>query len=280
MRQIVTLLSRAQTRTVRIIAAVFVGSSLGSVVAVLPLAQATHWQLACWLRMTKKLRKMQRVLPALGLFVGAPLVAEFLLGNLPITMIGALVVLAPMYGGGALLIRETVRRAGRGWPSIFLLALAYGVLEEGIVMQSLFNPKFLGLNQHLQRANLPAIGIDARWTVFVLTLHAVWSISVPIAIVEALAPGGNGSPWLSACGLASAAIVFLLGCFVIAILTARNDPAHFVASPRQFAFAAFTIAVLMALALRLPRRATGRDERLPRDMRRPASLPCSQGPHF
>jgi hypothetical protein len=55
-------------------------------------------------------------------------------------MLPALVVLAPMYGGGALLIREVVRRRGLGWPSIILLALACGVLEEGLITQSLFNP--------------------------------------------------------------------------------------------------------------------------------------------
>jgi hypothetical protein len=80
------------------------------------------------------------VLPALGLFFLAPLVAEFLLGNLPITALFLLVILAPMYGGGALLIRETARRAGRGWPTLVVLALAYGVLEEGIATMSLFNP--------------------------------------------------------------------------------------------------------------------------------------------
>jgi hypothetical protein len=34
------------------------------------------------------------------------------------------VVLAPMSGGGALLIREVARRAGRGWPTVLLLAAA------------------------------------------------------------------------------------------------------------------------------------------------------------
>jgi len=92
---------------------------------------------------------MRRLLPATGLFLGAPLIAEFLLGNFSITAIGTLGVLAPMYGGGALMIREAARRSRRGWPSIFLLALAYGILEEGLLMQSLFNPNFLGLDQHL-----------------------------------------------------------------------------------------------------------------------------------
>ena len=49
---------------------------------------------------------MRRLLPALGLFLLSPLVAEFLLGNLAITSLSALVVLAPLYGGGALLVRE------------------------------------------------------------------------------------------------------------------------------------------------------------------------------
>jgi len=41
---------------------------------------------------------MKRVLPAIGLFFAAPLIAEYLLGSLPITMLGTLVVLGPMYG--------------------------------------------------------------------------------------------------------------------------------------------------------------------------------------
>ena len=49
---------------------------------------------------------MRRIAPAVGLFFLAPLVAEFLLGNLPIKLLSALIVLAPLYGGGALLIRE------------------------------------------------------------------------------------------------------------------------------------------------------------------------------
>src|ERR1700685_1822282 len=86
------------------------------------------------------------VWPALALFFVAPLVAEFLLGDLPIKLLPALVVLAPMYGGGALVIREVVRRTGRGWPSIVLLGMAYAIFEEAFTTQSLFNPNYLKLN--------------------------------------------------------------------------------------------------------------------------------------
>ncbi|SDR86962.1 hypothetical protein [Actinopolymorpha singaporensis] len=72
---------------------------------------------------------MRRILPAIGLFLLSPLVAEYLLGDLPLTALYALVMLAPMYGGAALLVREVCRRFGWGWPSILTLALAYSVVE-------------------------------------------------------------------------------------------------------------------------------------------------------
>src|SRR5690606_34606545 len=116
----------------------------------------------------------------------APLVGEFLLGNLPVTFLWALIALAPLYGGGALLIREVSRRLGLGWPGIVLLCLAFGVVEEAFVTQSLFNPDYLGLGLTLH-APIPWVGIGGWWTVFVLGLHAVWSTAVPIAIVETIA---------------------------------------------------------------------------------------------
>ena len=50
-----------------------------------------------------------------------------------------------MYGTGAVFIRELVRHTRRGWPSLILLATAYGFVEEGCVTQSLFNPNYLHL---------------------------------------------------------------------------------------------------------------------------------------
>jgi len=83
-------------------------------------------------RVTKR-----HLLPALGLFLLAPLVGEFLLGNLSITSLSFLLLLAPLYGGGALLIRESGRRWGLGWPGMIVLCFAYGLIEEAFVTQSL-----------------------------------------------------------------------------------------------------------------------------------------------
>lgn len=199
--------------------------------------------------------KRRGIGPALGLIFVAPLVAEFLLGNLPIKLLPALIVLAPMYGGGALLIRETVRRAGRGWPSILLLGMAYGIFEEAFTTQSLFNPDYLKLNLGLLTpAYIPSLGIGAWWTLWMLMVHGIWSISTPIALVEACVPDRARTSWLGRVGLAVVAIVFLFGACATTAMGYRQD--HFLASWAQFAGAAAVVLALIVLAFAMPKRQT------------------------
>ena len=194
---------------------------------------------------------MKRALPAIGLFFLAPLVAEFLLGDLPITLLAALVILAPMYGGGALLIREIARRRGRGWPTILVLALAYAIFEEAFTTQTLFNPNYLHLNLHLLTpAYIPALGISVWWTLFVLTLHTVWSISVSIALVEALVPDRATTPWLGGIGVTITGILFLFGAASSTGLALKQDP--FLASSTQFLCAAICCVAAILIAFLLP----------------------------
>jgi hypothetical protein len=199
------------------------------------------------------LTKRPGIFPAAGLFFLAPLVAEFLLGNLPITMLPVVIVLAPMYGGGALLIRELVRRAGRGWPSIVLLGLAYGIVEEAYTTQSLFNPNYLKLNLHLLApAYISALGIGAWWTVFVLTLHTAWSVSASIVLVEAAVPERAEVPWLGNVGLAVTVLLLGFGASITTRYQLKQDA--FRASHAQFATAGLICVVLMLAAFLLPRR--------------------------
>jgi hypothetical protein len=200
---------------------------------------------------------MSMKIPAVILFFLSPLVAEFLLGNLPITMLPALLVLAPFYGGGALLIREAVRHTRRGWPSIFLLGLVYGVFEEAFTTQSLFNPDYLKLNLHLlDPAYIPALGIGAWWTIFVLTLHTVWSIATSIALAEALVPDQATTPWLGRIGIIVSGALFVFGAVATTYLTLKHD--RFVASPWQFASAAILCVALTVAAFRLPKSISAR----------------------
>jgi len=190
---------------------------------------------------------------AIALFFTAPLVAEFLLGNLPIKMLVALVALAPMYGGGVLLIRELVRRAGRGWPSILALGAAYTLIEEGVVTQSLFNPDYLKMQMHLlDHAWIPALHISAWWTLFMFNLHTFWSISVSIALIEALVPSRAEQPWLGRLGDSIVGLLFLVGCAACTAITLKGD--RFLSSPTQFVCAGVACAGLVALAFLMPRR--------------------------
>ncbi|HEX4423818.1 MAG TPA: hypothetical protein VH079_00365 [Terriglobales bacterium] len=198
---------------------------------------------------------VRRIAPAVGLFFVAPLVSEFLLGDLPISFLGVLAILAPFYGGGALLIRETVRRTGRGWPSIFLLAFAYAVFEEAFTTQTLFNPNYLHLNLHLlDHAFIPALGIGAWWTIFVLTLHTVWSISTSIALVEALVPDRATTPWLGGIGLSVIAVLFVLASIASTAHEIKQD--HFVASMKQFVASGIICVVVAIVAFLLPKRSS------------------------
>jgi hypothetical protein len=194
---------------------------------------------------------MRRLAPAFALFFLAPLVAEFFLGDFPITYLGVLFALAPLYGGGALLIREVTRRAGRGWPSILLLALAFGVLEEGLLTQSLFNPDYV--NAHLlDEGFVPALGIAIPWTIFVLTLHTVWSIGTPVALVEEATVSRREQPWTRTPGLIAASTLFVVGCVVTFQFTYSDS--HFLASPAQLAVSGLVVVALVTVALVLPRR--------------------------
>jgi cytochrome bd-type quinol oxidase subunit 2 len=190
-----------------------------------------------------------------ALYFLSPLVAEFLSGTtLPIVLIFLIVPLSLYYGGGILLIRELTRRSGRGWPTILVLGLAFGILEEGVLTQSLFNPDYLASDLHLlDPGYIPALGIGALWTVFVLGGHALWSIATPIAIVEESTRSRRTTPWLGLRGLVVSAVLFLLGCVMTLVVTRAEDAAHpFSASPAQLGVSAAVVVVLVIVAFLLP----------------------------
>ncbi|ACB73600.1 hypothetical protein [Opitutus terrae] len=198
-------------------------------------------------------RGFRRVAPAFALFFLSPFVAEMLLGDFAIDAIWIVLVVGPLYGGGAVIVRETARRLGRGWATLLLLALAYGIFEEGIVIQTLFNPNYLGLHL-LRHGYVPALGMSAWWTPFVLTLHTVWSISVPIAIVEALFPERRTQPWLGRIGLGISAGLMIGGALLVHGATRKQDP--FTASNVQLVSTWIVLALVVILALRCRPKAT------------------------
>ncbi|MGA7674726.1 MAG: hypothetical protein WCA78_06720 [Rhizomicrobium sp.] len=191
---------------------------------------------------------MKRIAAVITLALLSPLIAEYLSGSMSFAQIGAMPVMLAMYGGGVVLIRELMRRTGRGWPSILLLGLAYALVEEGIADQSLFNPNFMGLHL-LKPGFIPALGIGVPATIFAFGLHAIWSIAVPIALAESLFASIRNEPWTGRIGVAIAAMFYAGGVALITLYFAKK----FFASPAQIAASVIGIVILAAGAFALPR---------------------------
>jgi hypothetical protein len=158
-----------------------------------------------------------RALPLGVLLVLAPICAEFIQAYLPITgrpleLVGALLVLAPLYGGTAVLIRETAVRTGRGWPGVLLLAAAFGVVQAGIVDMSLFLSVDTGVpafDEAFTPTLVGLLGVSAAASTTWVGGHVVMSIGVPVALVHWAWPRWAGRPWLGPRGLAVMASLVL-----------------------------------------------------------------------
>jgi hypothetical protein len=141
--------------------------------------------------------RFRRRAPALTLFFLAPAIGELLSGSSPPSEFFSpptLLLLAVLYGGGALLIRELRCRWHKGWPTVLLLGAAYGLVEEGLMVKSFFDPHWVDIG---------LLGSYGRWAgvnwvwAFELTLfHAVFSIAVPILLTERLFPERQSDSWV------------------------------------------------------------------------------------
>ena len=83
-----------------------------------------------------------------------------------------------------------------------------------------------------------------------LMVHAIWSISTPIALIEACVPERARTPWLGRVGLVVTGIVFLFGAVAGTAIGYRQD--HYLASKAQFIWAAVAVVALVVIAFRMP----------------------------
>ncbi|MFJ2084618.1 hypothetical protein ACIOBK_18980 [Micromonospora chokoriensis] len=197
----------------------------------------------------------RRLPPVIALLLLAPWAAECSWGGFAIDdFLPVLIFLGPMYGGAAILIRETARHLGAGWPTIVLLAAAFGVLQAGLVDQSLFNPDFLDDTQYAdtraaaEATLVPGLEFSLRQAFDYAGNHIVLTICAPIVLIESfLGADRRLRPWLGRPGLVVVGVLYLLGSLLIfSDSSGRKD---FLASPLQLAFAALVVLALVAAAL-------------------------------
>lgn len=139
-----------------------------------------------------------RVPPGLFLLFLAPFIAELLSSHqTPLEFINPLTfaLTALPYGFGAILVRELGLRWGGGWLRLLLLALAYAVFEEGIVIRSFFNPGWAELGA---LANNDFIaGINWVYSFALVHFHVVFSIWSSLAIAEIVYGAARKRAWVT-----------------------------------------------------------------------------------
>jgi hypothetical protein len=135
--------------------------------------------------------------PAVVLVLLSPVVGELLSGSSPPAEFFSpltFVLLTAFYGSGALLVRELTVRWKKGWPSILLLGMAYGIVEEGLAVKSFFDPAWMDLG--VLGVYGRWAGVNWVWSVGLTLYHAVFSIAIPIALTYLLFPQRAHEPWI------------------------------------------------------------------------------------
>lgn len=152
-----------------------------------------------------------------------------------------------MYVPGALLIREARVRWGIGWAGVMVLGAAYGILEEGLGLNTLFYSGAgpvggLGYYGHF-------LGVNWVFVPGVLMVHIVMSISIPLLLFGFAFPEFDRRPLLSRRGVRVAAAVLGTDILALALLTSRIY--HFVPGAVIWGASIAVVAALIALAYRV-----------------------------
>lgn len=192
---------------------------------------------------------MRKYLPALSLVLIAPLVAEVLPGSAPITHPSVLPFILLIYGPGALFIRDVVRVRSLDWPSILLLGAAYGILEEGIALESLFNPSLYNAASWGRVGSVNIVYAEA-----VIPIHAIWSALVPILLTDLLFPTLRHVPYCGRLGRVVTGVWYLLGLLLLALLTRFSIAPGYRAQPVLIGLSGAAALVLIIRALRVSNR--------------------------
>ena len=189
-----------------------------------------------------------KVPPALILFFLAPAIAELLSGSSPPSEFFdpfAFFLLASLYGSGALIVRELKVRWNKGYVSMFILGAAYSIIEEGLMVKSFFDPEWMDLGILGSYGRWQ--GVNWVWAEWLTIYHAIFSIAIPITLVEAAYAGRRNKSWV---GRKMFAVLVMLLAVVTALgyfgLTDYRPP------PMQYLFAVATVIALIFLAWKVP----------------------------
>jgi hypothetical protein len=199
---------------------------------------------------------------ALVLVVLTPVIAELAFGSTPLELAWLILLWLPIYGAGILLVRELVRRAGRGWPSIVVLGIAYELVEDGIGLQALSSPHLYGAADWGARI----LGLNVPYWEANVIYHVIFSALVPILLTDLLFPAHRRAPYLKNPGLVVTALVAVLGVAVLRVTVPPSQDPGYTAPLPVTVGCLLAVCLLAIIALRvLPARtvAASTTDRLP-----------------
>lgn len=182
----------------------------------------------------------------LTLVLSAPVLTEIVSGNTPAHALldpRVFLFLLVAYSLPLVVIRELALRRGLSTAGVFLLGLAYGIWNEGLLAQTLLRRQQVPMPQFDRY--LYAAGFNFSWSAVIVPWHAFLAILFPLALVRAFFPDAAQEPWLGKQAFASLASVLIALALLISILRKPHP---------QMLACLLAITALVSLALQFRRR--------------------------
>ncbi len=198
--------------------------------------------------------RRQRWSAAWLLLLVSPVCAEYLSAyddttGRPFALVFGLLFFVPLYGAPALLIREFARARGLGWHGIILLAIAMGLVQAGLIDQSLFTVEYRDIGE-AEASTLatwvPVVGLGAVNLLNYVGGHALYSFGGPIALAEGV--GGDRERWVGPFGLVLAFLAWAAVAAMICVSTVTEEDG---ASAGQVVGTLVVVALLVLAAVRM-----------------------------
>src|SRR5689334_6425145 len=154
--------------------------------------------------------RSEHIRAALSLMFLAPMVAEVLPGATTLSAIFVFPIEMCVWGGGALLPREVVRRRQLGWLSMLLLAIGLAIAEELVIQQTSLAPLVVKLKGEVYAR---ACGVNYLYFLWAVGYESVFVVFVPITLVELIFPCRRADAWLNKAGAIAVGVFFIIGAF-------------------------------------------------------------------
>jgi hypothetical protein len=158
----------------------------------------------------------KRIKIILILSILSPFIGEMVSGSSPPLEFFnpvAFLFLWGLYGGGVIIVRELWVTWGRRYSRLMMLGLVYGIIEEGLAVKSFFDPEWQDLGKLAVYGRF--LGVNFVWSVWLSIFHAVFSITIPILLIQSLYSDYKNKRLISNKGLKIVSLIFILTCVLI-----------------------------------------------------------------